>query len=110
MTRLVCFTVLLGLFVAADTAAQDAKAKGQKAYTDQKCSLCHAIGGHGNSKGPLDDVGSKLTPDEIRQWITDAKDMTARTKATRKPDMKAYSLSKQDVDALVAYLSDMKKT
>ena len=43
------------------------------------------LGGHGNSKGPLDDVGAKLTADEIRQWLTDAKSMTAKTKATRKP-------------------------
>jgi mono/diheme cytochrome c family protein len=109
MMRSVCFTVLLGLGVAATAAAQDAKTKGEKAYTAQKCALCHSIGGHGNSKGPLDDVGAKLTADEIRQWLTDAKSMTAKTKATRKPDMKAYSLSKEDVDALVAYLSDMKK-
>ena len=31
------------------------------------------------------------------------------TKATRKPDMKAYTLPKDDVDALVAYLASLKK-
>jgi hypothetical protein len=36
--------------------------------------------------------------------------MTEKTKATRKPEMKAYTLPKEDVDALVAYLSGMKKT
>jgi len=35
--------------------------------------------------------------------------MTARTKAARKPEMKAYSLPKDDVDALVAYLTTLKK-
>ena len=109
MKRVICLTVLLGLSLAAGAAAQDAKAKGEKIYTDQKCSVCHSIGGHGNTKGPLDDVGSKLSADEIRQWITDAKSMTAKTKATRKPDMKAYSLSKEEVDALVAYLAALKK-
>ena len=34
---------------------------------------------------------------------------TAKTKATRKPDMKAYSLSKEEVDALVGYLAALKK-
>ncbi len=53
-------------------SAQDAKAvTGEKVFTDQKCTLCHSVGGHGNPKGPLDDVGSKLSADEIRQWITD---------------------------------------
>ncbi len=35
--------------------------------------------------------------------------MTAKTKATRKPEMKAYTLTKDEVDALVAYLVTMKK-
>ena len=95
--------------VSAGTAhAQDAKARGEKVYTDQKCALCHSIGGHGNAKGPLDSVGSKLSADEIRQWITDAKGMTAKSKATRKPEMKQYTLPKEDVDGLVAYLSSLK--
>lgn len=103
------WTVLLVLSVAAAAAAQDAKAKGEKVYADQKCSLCHSIGGKGNAKGPLDAVGSKDSPDELRQWIVDAKGMTAKTKAPRKPEMKTYNLPKEDVDALVAYLSSLKK-
>jgi len=100
---------LAAVALATPTYAQDAKAQhGQKVYTDQKCSLCHSIGGHGNAKGPLDNVGSKLSADEIRQWITDAKSMTAKTKATRKPEMKQYTLSKDDADALVAYLQTLK--
>lgn len=100
--------VLFGTMSAGTAHAQDAKARGEKVYTDQKCSLCHSIGGHGNAKGPLDSVGSKLSADEIRQWITDAKGMTAKAKATRKPEMKQYTLPKEDVDALVAYLSSLK--
>jgi mono/diheme cytochrome c family protein len=90
-------------------SAQDAKVQqGQKVFADQKCSLCHSVGGKGNAKGPLDAVGSKLSADEIRQWITDAKGMTAKTKATRKPEMKQYSLPKDDVDAVVAYMQTLK--
>jgi mono/diheme cytochrome c family protein len=99
--------MLVGLAAAA--GAQDLKAKGEQVFTAQKCSLCHSIAGKGNAKGALDGVGSKLSADEIRSWIVDAKGMTAKTKATRKPEMKAYSLPKDDVDALVAYLSSLKK-
>ncbi len=95
--------------VAATATAQDAKAKGEQLFTDQKCTLCHSVGDKGNKKGPLDDVGSKLTAADIRAWITDAKGMTAKSQATRKPEMKAYALPKDDVDALVAYLSSLKK-
>jgi mono/diheme cytochrome c family protein len=94
---------------AAPAAAQDAKAKGAQLFADQKCTLCHSIGDKGNKKGPLDGVGTKLTAAEIREWITDAKGMTAKMKATRKPEMKAYTLPKDDVEALVAYLGSLKK-
>ena len=107
MRRLVAVTALC-LGMAAAASAQDAKAKGEKVYADQKCSLCHAIAGKGNAKGSLDGVGGKLKADELRAWITDAKGQTAKTKATRKPEMKQYTLPKEDVDALVAYLGSLK--
>jgi len=108
--RLVMFTAVLSLGLAAAAGAQDAKVtKGQQLFTDQKCTLCHSIGDKGNKKGPLDGVASKLSADEIRSWITDAKGMTAKTQPTRKPEMKAYALPKDDVDALVAYLGTLKK-
>jgi mono/diheme cytochrome c family protein len=108
--RAMAIAVMLCLGLAASAAAPDAKvAKGQQVFADQKCSLCHSIAGKGNAKGSLDSVGSNLSADEIRGWITDAKGMIAKTKPTRKPEMKTYSLPKDDVDALVAYLSTLKK-
>jgi mono/diheme cytochrome c family protein len=109
MVRVASFVVALSVGLAVPAMAQDAKATGEKVYAEQKCSVCHAVAGKGNAKGPLDEVGSKLTADEIRAWITDAKGMTAKTKAARKPEMKAYTLAKDEVDGLVAYLSAMKK-
>jgi mono/diheme cytochrome c family protein len=108
------FRVMTGLALcvglAATAAAQDAKvAQGEKVFSDQKCTLCRSIDDKGNKKGSLDGVAAKLKTDEIREWIVDAKGMSAKTKATRKPEMKAYSLPKDDVDALVAYLSTLKK-
>ncbi len=97
---------------ASGAAAQDAKVeKGAKVYADQKCSLCHSIAGKGNPKGSLDDVGSKLTAEDIHHWIVDPVKMTAQAKADRKPPMPAKyaALPKDDLDALVAYLSSLKK-
>jgi mono/diheme cytochrome c family protein len=108
MWRLTIVT-LFALQLARPAAAQDLKAKGEKVYADQKCSLCHSIAGKGNAKGALDGVGTKLSEADIRAWITDAAAMTTKTGATRKPTMKQYSLAKDDVDALVAYLTSLKK-
>jgi mono/diheme cytochrome c family protein len=101
------------LAFAGTAAAQDAKAveKGAKVFADQKCSMCHSIAGKGNPKGLLDGVGSKLKVEEIRQWIVEPAAMTTKTKAERKPPMpsKFSALPKDDLDALVAYLSSLKK-
>jgi mono/diheme cytochrome c family protein len=106
--RPISAVVLLLLGAASLARAQDSAA-GAKVFADQKCSLCHSIAGKGNVKGPLDEVGSKDSPADIRAWIEDAPGMTTKTGAERKPVMKAYSLPKSDVDALVAYLSTLKK-
>ena len=102
---------VLGVF-ASTAAAQDAKVtKGAEVYTAQKCSICHSIAGKGNAKGALDDVGSKLTAAEIHDWIVKPTEMSTKAKAERKPPMPAKytSLPKDDLDALVAYLSSLKK-
>ena len=105
MGRVVVCSALSLLVMVGSAAAQD----GSKVYADQKCSVCHSIAGKGNAKGPLDDIGSKLSPAEIRTWIVDAVGQTAKTKATRKPAMKNYTLPQADLDALVAYFATLKK-
>jgi mono/diheme cytochrome c family protein len=114
MNRILMTSISMAAFLAfaGVASAQDPKiAKGKKVFADQKCSMCHSIAGKGNAKGSLDDVGSKLTADEIRQWIVDPVAMAAKAKADRKPPMPAKfaSLPKNDLDALVAYLSSLKK-
>jgi len=109
MFRRALAVTAFGSLIALPAAGQDLKAKGEKVFTDQKCSLCHSVAGKGNAKGPLDDVGGKLSAADIRAWITDANAMTAKIATPRKPVMKQYSLPKEDVDALVAYLTTLKK-
>jgi mono/diheme cytochrome c family protein len=109
MTRRVAAAGVLCVVAVIPAAAQDLKAKGEKLFVDQKCTLCHSVAGRGNTKGPLDEVGSKDSAADIRAWITDANAMTAKTGATRKPPMKQFTLDKADVDALVAYLTTLRK-
>jgi mono/diheme cytochrome c family protein len=103
--------IVLGIWLVPVVSAQDAAKvqRAQKVWTAEKCSRCHSIAGKGNAKGKLDDVGTKLTEAEIRQWILSPEDMAKKSKATRKPPMKAHDkLSKEDVDALVTYLAAQK--
>lgn len=108
LIAIVCVAVLTAF--AGIAGAQDAKAKGEKVYTDQKCSMCHSIAGKGNAKGSLDGIGSKLKAEEIREWIVNPTEMATKAKADRKPAMptKYKDLPKDDLDNLVAYLSSLK--
>lgn len=101
---MMCLTASLPL-------AQDAKQieRAQKVYVEKKCANCHSIAGKGNKKGPLDEVGTKLSAAEIKEWIADPVAMTTKTKAARKPPMKSANLSAEDVDAMVAYMLTLKK-
>jgi mono/diheme cytochrome c family protein len=106
------FAVALVLCVTQAAYAQDSSSieRGMKVYVDQKCSVCHSIAGKGNAKGMLDDVGSRLTAEEIRMWMVNPAEMTKKTKAERKPPMRAYpNLPKEDLDGLVAYMLSLKK-
>ena len=112
MMRLVCLVGLIELVTAGAVFAQEDAARvarGQKVYVTEKCSICHAVAGKGNPKGALDSVGSKLSAVDIRRWIVNAPEMTAKTQASRKPAMKAYTaMPEDDLEALVAYLQSLK--
>lgn len=99
-------TVLLGGLPASAAAQTD---RGQDVFAAQKCSMCHAVAGKGNAKGPLDGVGAKYSAADLKEWIVNAKGMTEKTKAARKPAMRDFSaLPAADVDALVAYLRTLR--
>ena len=106
---LVAFTIPAAVALARPAAAQDAK-KGAEVYTALKCSLCHQVAGKGNKMNPLDGVGAKLSAAEIKQWIVNPTEMTAKAKSTKKPPMpnKYASLPAGDLDSLVAYLASLK--
>ena len=107
MHRLAAGILIVGLTAGATAPvlAEDAAVtKGRAVFEAQKCTMCHSVDGKGNKNKPLDGVGSTLKPEEIRKWISSPKEMKADTR------MKAYpSLPAEDLDALVAYISSLKK-
>ena len=108
LIRIMSAVAALSLW-AVPVLAQDAAQieKGKAVYDAQRCSLCHAVAGRGNAKGPLDKVGTKLSAEDIRKWIVSPKEMKSATK--RKPDMRAYpSLPAADLEALIAYMQSLK--
>jgi len=102
---------VLAVALTTPLLAQDQVARGKQLYEEQKCRMCHNLGGVGNPKGVvLDEVGSKDSAEVMKMWLTDPKAMVAKTGSTRKPPMRSFaSLPAADIDALVAYLSTLKK-
>jgi mono/diheme cytochrome c family protein len=106
------FFIAIICAVPALACAQDPAAvgRGEKVFAAQKCGICHALAGTGNTKGPLDDVGSRLSPADIRQWVTNAPVMASKINAQRKPAMKTFTnILGSDLDDLVTYLQTLKK-
>ncbi len=100
--------LVLGIFAAGLSALivggialfqDDSADRGKEVYAVQKCALCHSISGAGGAKAPLDGVGARLKPEEVRKWIRTPKSMKSDTTMKSYPD-----LPEKDLDALVAYL------
>lgn len=109
MSKLTMTLLVVGAALAAPAVASAQADKGAQVFAAQKCSMCHAIAGKGNAKGPLDGVGAKYSAADLKEWIVNAKVMMEKTKATRKPPMRDFSaLPAADVDALVTYLRTLK--
>jgi mono/diheme cytochrome c family protein len=113
MKRVVTVTIAavfaaLALPAVVSTQADKIEA-GKKVYAAQKCSTCHSIAGVGSKMAPLDGVGSKLTAAEIKAWIIDPDPLTAKLATKPKIKMKKYTLPDAELDALVAYVSSLKK-
>jgi hypothetical protein len=68
------------------------------------------MAGKGATATPLAGVGTKLSAEDIRQWIVNPTEMTAKTKSTKKPPMVAKygKLPEADIAALVAYMQSLK--
>jgi cytochrome c2 len=115
MGRMFIVTVVtaFGLTLMTGTASSQDKAaeRGLQVFTAQKCNVCHSIAGKGKKNGPLDDVGSRLSAAEIKQWLVDPIAMAAKRepKSTRKPPMKKKAIPADEIEALVVLLAGLKK-
>ena len=76
--------------------------QGAAVFQDKQCRNCHSIGGSGGQRGPaLDEVASRMTPDELRfKVVTGGGNMPAYGK----------NLSPAEIEALVAFLDTLHPT
>jgi cytochrome c len=83
---------VLSMALGSFLSAEDKVARGKHLYEEQKCRMCHNVGGVGNPKGvALDEAGGKHAPDVLKMWLTHPKEMAQKVGSTRKPPMKSFA-------------------
>jgi len=83
--------------------------RGRAVFEEQACARCHAVQGRGNPRLPLDGVGARRTESELPDWVTGtgaAREELGRNTARVKGAF--AQLPRQELDALVAYLSSLR--
>jgi cbb3-type cytochrome oxidase cytochrome c subunit len=83
---------------------------GRAVYLAQGCALCHAIAGTGNPRYPLDGVGDRLSPQDLRNWtlgLGDAQGALPARAVRIKEDYRV--LPADELDALVGYLASLRQ-
>lgn len=82
--------------------------RGRAVFERESCATCHAIADAGNPRNPLDGVGARLSPAELRSWITGTGGATARlSPGITKRKQRYLSLPEEELNALVAFLSGL---
>lgn len=83
--------------------------RGRGIYGQQKCATCHSIAGEGNPRNPLDGAGTRWDANELRDWVTgDGVAREVLSQAIIKRKQRYKNITEGDMNALVAYLSELK--
>lgn len=84
-------------------------ARGRALYAEHGCASCHAVAGAGNPRHPLDGVGARWEPAELRLRITGtgvaATEMPA---AIVRRKQRYTALGEDELAALAAYLATLR--
>lgn len=85
-------------------------ARGQEVFAQQDCARCHSVAGKGNPRVPLDGVGSRLSRDELHDWVV-ASDAVREELSPRAISAKQRyaALPTADMAALLAYLASLRQ-
>lgn len=89
--------------VSAKSAAGD-PVKGQKIFTEQKCSMCH----NGKMADDLSSIGTKRDAAWLAKYLV-APPAALDPKNPPKAKMLPVKVKGQDLDDLIAYLGTLKK-
>lgn len=83
--------------------------RGLAIFAEQHCATCHSIADAGNPRSPLDGVGDRHNPEDLRMWITGTGVATTKLPAAiAKRKQRYQTMPEDDLRVLVAYLAGLK--
>lgn len=92
--------------VPAEPADPTVLERGRVVFEEAGCARCHRIDGGGNPRYPLDGIGARRPPDQIRAFIVADGDARRALSASVVRTKERYGeLPSADLDALVTYLA-----
>lgn len=82
--------------------------RGRTIFGQQGCASCHSVAGAGNPRYPLDNIGSRMQVDDLREWVTGTGPATNRlSSAVTRRKQRYRNLPEDDMGSLVLYLSSL---
>lgn len=79
---------------------------GQRVFRAQGCERCHSVQGVGSPRYPLDGVGSRRNPDELRAWTVGASAVQDSLSPSAVRAKRTYEqLPPEEMRVLFAYLA-----
>ncbi len=95
--------------LAQSPAAPERVLVGRQVYESQGCGICHTIAGEGDSQYPLDGIGARMTPEQLRLNIAPSDDMKPGfPEAVFEIKLGYRALPQQEMDALIDYLRSLR--
>lgn len=82
---------------------------GRTVFEEQGCLRCHRVAGEGSPRSPLDGVGARLNPDELRAFIVaDDEVRGSLSSSVARAKTEFADLPEGDLGALVTYLTTLR--
>jgi cytochrome c553 len=93
---------------AAQVALADSL-RGRALYDSAGCARCHSVAGVGSPRYPLDGVGARRPPAQLRAWTVGAEALAdSLPPATWRAKQAFQAMRPENLDALVAYLGSLR--
>jgi mono/diheme cytochrome c family protein len=95
---------------AASVATPADSTRGRAIFASKGCPRCHSVAGEGNARNPLDGVGARRTPAELRAWTLGAEVLADSLPPSAFRAKQAFQqMPAEELGPLITYLSSLKQ-